>query len=229
MICRLDALRHQLSVLNALIPPMSNQITHILTRRSCDALQPVRSILSQFRAMSNKRTPTEPSYFVPSILRPVRNFFGSVSNDGPGEPLKDDFMRPCATEIFESVCHRQVTSYMLQADGCLILFLRRYIYYLTAMKKTEESLRRLKKGQKSTFSLFGGSNTGKDNDRRDEERTRTQMILDVNAFSKDAESLGVDVLASDVFQSLHTMVHTDLIDGKSQWNLIGSCPSGIYV
>ncbi|KIM75524.1 hypothetical protein PILCRDRAFT_827237 [Piloderma croceum F 1598] len=188
-----DALRHQLSVLNALIPPMSNQITHILTRRSCDALQPVRSILSQFRAMSNKRTPTEPSYFVPSILRPVRNFFGSASNDGPGEPLKNDFMRPCATEIFESVCHR-------------------YIYYLTAMKKTEESLRRLKKGQKSTFSLFGGSNTAKDNDRRDEERTRTQMILDVNAFSKDAESLGVDVLASDVFQSLHTMVHADLID-----------------
>jgi hypothetical protein len=87
------------------------------------------------------------------------------------------------------------------------------------MKKTEESLRRLKKGQKSTFSLFGGSNTVKDNDRRDEERTRTQMILDVNAFSKDAESLGVDVLASDVFQSLHAMVHADLIDGKSSWNL----------
>jgi len=179
--------------------------------------------------MSNKRTPTEPSYFVPSILRPVRNFFGSASNDGPGELLKDDFIRPCATEIFESVCHRQVTSYELQADLCLILFHRRYIYYLTAMKKTEESLRRLKKGQKSTFSLFGGSNTAKDNDRRDEERTRTQMILDVNAFSKDAESLGVDVLASDVFQSLHTMVHADLIDGKSPWNLIGSCLSGIYV
>lgn len=81
------------------------------------------------------------------------------------------------------------------------------------MKKTEESLRRLKKGQKSTFSLFGGPSTAKDNDRRDEERTRTQMILDVNAFSKDAESLGVDVLASDVFQALHAMVHADLIDG----------------
>jgi hypothetical protein len=38
------------------------------------------------------------------------------------------------------------------------------------------------------------------------------MILDVNAFSQDAESLGVDVLASDVFQSLHAMVHADLID-----------------
>jgi hypothetical protein len=82
------------------------------------------------------------------------------------------------------------------------------------MRKTEESLRRLKKGQKSTFSLFGGPNTAKDNDRRDEERTRTQMILDVNAFSQDAQSLGIDVLASDVFKSLHTMAHADLIDGK---------------
>jgi len=80
------------------------------------------------------------------------------------------------------------------------------------MKKTEESLRRLKKGQKSTFSLFGSSNTGKDSDHRDEERTRTQMILDINSFSQDAESLGVDVLASDVFKSLHTMVHADLVE-----------------
>src|ERR1700729_3798066 len=107
MIRLLDALQHQLSLLDSLVPEMSTQITNILTRRSCDALQPVRSILSQFRAMSNKRTPTEASYFIPSILRPVRNFFGGASNDGgPGERLKGDFMRPCATEVFESVCHR---------------------------------------------------------------------------------------------------------------------------
>lgn len=86
------------------------------------------------------------------------------------------------------------------------------------MKKTEESLRRLKKGQKATFSLFGGSNTAKDTDHRDEERTRTQMILDVNAFSKDAESLEVDVLASEAFQILHALVHADLIEGKEFTN-----------
>lgn len=82
------------------------------------------------------------------------------------------------------------------------------------MKKAEESIRRLRKGQRSTFSLFGSSSNTNDTDRRDEERTRTQMILDVNAFAKDAESLGVNVLASEVFQSLHTLAHADLIDGK---------------
>lgn len=41
------------------------------------------------------------------------------------------------------------------------------------------------------------------------------MILDVNAFSQDAQSLGIDVLASEVFNSLHAMVHADLIEGES--------------
>jgi len=38
------------------------------------------------------------------------------------------------------------------------------------------------------------------------------MILDVNAFAKDAESLGVDVLGNEVFQALNALVHADLID-----------------
>ena len=84
------------------------------------------------------------------------------------------------------------------------------------MKKSEEALRRLKKGQKSTFTLFGGSNMPSNGDRRDEERTRSQMILDVNAFSQDAQSLGIDVLSSEVFNSLHAMVHADLIEGELQ-------------
>lgn len=82
------------------------------------------------------------------------------------------------------------------------------------MKKTEESLRRLKKGKKPAFSLFGGTNAGKDDESRDEERIRTQMIIDVNAFGKDAESLGVDVLACEAFNALNDMVHTNLADGE---------------
>ena len=86
------------------------------------------------------------------------------------------------------------------------------MYYLTAMKKTEESLRRLKKGKKSTFSLFGASHAGRDEEGREEERIRTQMILDVEAFGKDAESLGVNVVASDAFEALNDMVHANPVD-----------------
>ncbi|KAJ6501254.1 hypothetical protein C8R47DRAFT_261110 [Mycena vitilis] len=54
-----------------LLHPMSSHTVAILTKRCCDALLPVRSISSQFRAMSNKQMPKEPSYFVSSILRPT--------------------------------------------------------------------------------------------------------------------------------------------------------------
>lgn len=81
------------------------------------------------------------------------------------------------------------------------------------MRKTEESLRRLKKGKKSTYSLFG--NSTKDDDGRDEERIQTQMILDVEAFGKDAESLGVNLANSEAFKSLNDMVHSSIGDSMS--------------
>lgn len=98
--------------------------------------------------------------------------------------------------------------------------LRRYVYYLSAMKKTEESLRRLKKGKKATFSLFGTSNPGKDDEGRDEERIRTQMIHDVDAFGKDAQSLGVELDSSESYQALKDMVYA--IEGvlSVRWNTI---------
>jgi conserved oligomeric Golgi complex subunit 2 len=189
-----DALRTVLQNLTALIPPLSSQIINILTRRASDALQPVRSMPVQFRAMSNKRPPSEPSFFVPGLLRPVRVFFGVESGGGSGASLREELMRPYAEEVFEAV-------------------VQKYIFYVTAMRKKEESLRKLKKGKKPAFSLFGGA--PKEDDGRDEERIRQQMVLDVEAFGKDAEALGVDVQGSINFKSLHEMAIAPLNDGES--------------
>ncbi|KAF8210325.1 COG complex component [Mycena galopus ATCC 62051] len=188
-----DALQQSLATLTATTLSMSSHIVAILTKRCCDALLPVRSISSQFRAMSNKQMPKEPSYFVSSILRPVKTFFGIGVGQGPGASLKEHFLESYATDIFEAVAQK-------------------YVYHLTGMKKTEDSLRRLKKGKKSTFSLFGGG-AAKDDDGKDEERIRMQMILDVEAFGKDGQLLGVSLDQSDSFQSLTEMVHAvDLPD-----------------
>lgn len=84
-----------------------------------------------------------------------------------------------------------------------ILMVPRYISYLTAMRKTEESLRKLKKGKKATFSLFGSV---KDDDGRDEERIRTQMMLDVEAFGKEAQSLGIDLTSNEHYESLKNII-----------------------
>jgi hypothetical protein len=74
------------------------------------------------------------------------------------------------------------------------------------MKKTEESLRRLKKGRQSTFSLFGSGSPSSAGNEGDEERIRVQMILDVELFGKDGQSLGVNLDASEGFKALNEMV-----------------------
>lgn len=89
----------------------------------------------------------------------------------------------------------------------------RYVQYLASWKKTEESLRRFQRGQKTTFSLFGSARTTKDDKSRDDERIRTQMTLDVDAFGKDAESLGVNVREVQSYASLLDMVNTSLTEG----------------
>ena len=197
----IDALRTILQSLSALIPPLSSQIVSILTRRASDALQPVRSMPLQFRAMSNKRPPSEPSFFVVGVLRPVRAFFGIESGTGPGASLKEELMQSFAEEAFEAV-------------------VQKYITYVTAMRKKEESLRKLKKGKKTPFSLFGGG--PKEDDGRDEERIRQQMVLDVEAFGKDAETLGVDVQGSEGFKSLLEMAIAPLNDGELGKYLLNS-------
>lgn len=89
----------------------------------------------------------------------------------------------------------------------------RYIHFLSAMKKTEESLRRLKKNKKTSYSLFGSSSSRDDDGRADEEKIRVQMVLDVEAFGKDAESLGVSVQQSETFKILREMAGSTLTDG----------------
>jgi hypothetical protein len=105
-----DTLRQSLAALTAVTLPMSSHIVAILTKRCCDALLPVRSISSQFRAMSNKQMPKEPSYFVASILRPVKVFFGIGVGQGPGASLREHFLESYATDIFEAVTQRSASS-----------------------------------------------------------------------------------------------------------------------
>lgn len=189
-----DGLRQALSGLSSLVPSLSSQIIAILSRRACEALLSMRSIPSQFRAMSSsRRIPTEPSYFVSMIFKPVKTFFGLDSQEGPGQLLRDEFMQAYVEEIFDIVAQR-------------------YIHFLSAMRKTEESLRRLRKGKKSAFSLFGGPTAKEDDGRADEEKIRAQMMLDVAAFGKDADLLGVEVQRSQTFKVLEEMAGASFTD-----------------
>ena len=100
------ALREQLNALGFIAGQVTKQVVQLLSRRACDSLLPVRSIPSQFRAMSSKRMPTEPSYFVPLVLRPVKAFFGIGSSNVPGDRVREGLLKESATEVFDSVCQR---------------------------------------------------------------------------------------------------------------------------
>ena len=56
--------------------------------------------------MSSKRMPTEPSYFIPLILRSVKAFFGIGSSSIAGDRLRESLLKTSATEVFDSVCQK---------------------------------------------------------------------------------------------------------------------------
>lgn len=80
---------------------------------------------------------------------------------------------------------------------------RRYAAILSTQKKTEDSLRWLKKGRQG-LSFFGraASSAPADDGPSDDERVKAQMQMDVEALASDAVALGVEVDASEAFQAL---------------------------
>lgn len=162
------------------------QIVNILSKRCSEPLRLVRSGASQVRATSKTKTtsaPTEPSYFVPNILRPARAFF-----DAPGKVLPPAARQQLAVELFEDLAVR-------------------YEAAVSKMKKDDDALRRLKRG-KAGFNLFGSRSTTTDDaaNTSDGEKVRQQMQVDVETFASDAKSLGVDIEASSGLRALRKVI-----------------------
>ncbi|GAA98396.1 hypothetical protein E5Q_05082 [Mixia osmundae IAM 14324] len=135
-----DTLEASLSDLTAIAPPLMLQVVSILAKRTSEPLRLVRSVASQVRASS--KLSTEASYFVANILQPLRDFLR-----GPGRTLDAVSQQQVAQDVVDDVAAK-------------------YAGVLETMKKTEDSLKRLKKGRQG-FSLFSGG--GKASDGMDEE------------------------------------------------------------
>ncbi|TBU31115.1 hypothetical protein BD311DRAFT_804885 [Dichomitus squalens] len=91
------------------------RITLILSRSGCDALLPMRSIPSQFRA-STKKTTSEPCYFV-SLISKHTNAFGVETVDGPGAALKEVLLKPVAKDVFELVAQQYMDCLAVRQRG----------------------------------------------------------------------------------------------------------------
>ncbi|GAA5906257.1 uncharacterized protein JCM6883_005490 [Sporobolomyces salmoneus] len=172
-----EVMRESLTALTSIIPSLSSQITTILVKRCAEHLKLVRSVASQVRA-STRKTSTEPSYFVHNILKELRAYL-----NGPARVVEEELRVRWATTVVDDIAGR-------------------YAAILSTQKKTEDSLRWLKKGRQG-LSFFGraASSTPEDGS-TDDDRVKMQMQLDVETLGSDAKELGVDVDGSEAFAGL---------------------------
>ncbi|BGP06652.1 hypothetical protein JCM10049v2_002476 [Rhodotorula toruloides] len=188
-----DIMRDSLSSVTAIVPSLSSQITTILIKRCAEHLKLVRSVASQVRA-STRKGPSEPSYFVHNILKEVRAYLG-----GPGRVVEVELRRRLATVVVEDIAGR-------------------YTSILSTQKKTEDSLRWLKKGRQglSFFGRAATASTGAEDGSSDDDRVKMQMQLDVETLAKDAEELGVDVEGCEAFRTLRRAAAGEVKDEEGK-------------
>ncbi|RUS25433.1 hypothetical protein BC938DRAFT_472183, partial [Jimgerdemannia flammicorona] len=146
------------------LPDLHRKTTTILTRRCLDTLKLVRTITSQYH-YTNRPPPRDHSPFVPAILRP---FVAFVEQNG--EYLRERRIVEFATVVAEAVTTRY----------CAIVQ-----EMLSALKRTEESLKRLK--SRRGAQVVGGGEKALS----DEDKIRLQCLLDVSKFGSEERRLTV--------------------------------------
>ncbi|GAA5872300.1 hypothetical protein JCM8547_004805 [Rhodosporidiobolus lusitaniae] len=189
-----DVLRASLDALTSLTPSLSSQLATILVKRCAEHLKLVRSVASQVRASTRRQgQEREASYFVGNILKELRSFLG-----GPGRVVEESVRVRWAETVVEEVAAR-------------------YAAILSTQKKTEDSLRWLKKGRQGLSFFSRGSSASNDQQQpgeSDDDRVKMQMQLDVETLAKDAEGLGVEVGRMEAFERLRRATRGEEQEGK---------------
>ncbi|CAG8537381.1 3406_t:CDS:10, partial [Cetraspora pellucida] len=183
-----------LSSMHSDLPDLSQNIATILTKRCTETLSKhIRSVITQFRG-SNTKPPTEASYFVPHIIKPLVTFCKVNS-----QLLSDKRRNECNSIVADAVANRYYT----------IVF-----EHLTTLKKTEESskiMKRLKKGKSTRSSFFSGNSNGDVGEESgalmsDEDKIRLQILLDVKQFGKELTNIGLNPLEIKGYTELYKVV-----------------------
>lgn len=172
-------MRSSLASTTSIIPSLSSQVTNILIKRCAERLRFIRSVGSSARAA--RTMPSAPSYFVADILKDLRSFL-----DGPARIVSAPMRQVWATAVADEIASR-------------------YAGILLNIQKTEDSLRKIKKGRQG-FSLFGRSSAAAQTDpagtSEEDAKVKRQMQLDVDRLAAEAEAAGVSVQESKAFAEL---------------------------
>nr|CAG8566890.1 6596_t:CDS:10 [Entrophospora candida] len=174
------------SSLNSMEPDLSNisqKVSLILIKRCTENLKQRVLSITTFYRQPNAKPPTEPSYFVPHIMKPL-TIFCNANKSILSEKRKKEWNA--------IIC-----------DGVAVRYYNIVFEHLTILKKTEESskiMKRVKKGK--TTRSFASSLMGIANENAmssddsltmsDEDKIRLQILLDVKQFGKELSNFGIN-------------------------------------
>lgn len=137
------------------VPQINSCITKKITTECMETLKLVKSITNHYRHTS-KEAPKEASYFIPNLFKPLHHFI--EQNQAWTEP-----------EIQLDWTHVVVKDVMIQYTTTVEEL-------LNSMKKSEESMSKLKNGNKKV---------GSENGLSDDDKIRLQIYLDVKRLGEE--------------------------------------------
>jgi len=179
-----EVLKASLDKIVGLGPQLTTEIRTTLVKRSSEKLRFIRSVGSSARA--SKTIPTEASYFMSDILKDVEVYLEKY-----GKHLGDEVRRELVSGIIDELSGK-------------------YLAILINVQRSEDSLRKLKKG-KHGFSIFNRNSTPDSNKSEplvedDDLKVKVQLKLDVQRLELDSIRLGADLSASKSFLELKQTV-----------------------
>jgi len=162
----LGAVQHRTAEIAALGAPLTNGVAKVLADRCVQVLKQLRGITATYRA-TRRPMPTRPSHYVASVLTALRQFLGSGEAAGLSAGVRGELVAQCAEAVS--------LAYAEMVDDLLV-----------TVRKTEDSLKRLKKGRSAKP---GATPDAASDAASDQEKICMQLFLDVQEYGRELRGL----------------------------------------
>eukprot|EP00842_Homolaphlyctis_polyrhiza_P004085 jgi/Hompol1/4678/HPOL_000800-RA len=169
-----DTILSTIDEIEAIGPQLSTRIVSYFANKCSEPLKAgLKSIPGLYR-YTNKEPPSKPSYFIPSLFKPLKNFIQDNYTQ-IGSRLADEWQQAVAKAVTQQ-------------------FLENVREILAGIKTIEESLKRLTRSKKTQSTTDEGMS--------DNDKMRLQIHLDVEQYGKELSQLGVTTVSNIEFIEL---------------------------
>ena len=143
-----------------------------MVEKSLDGIKAVNDIPRQYRR-TNRAEPKEPSTYVASLIKPSTEYYNSTKDTSNWIAI-----------IFEQIANQYAKRITEVLEGLIQIFPKTYLILISASRKMEASLEKLKQMRKTKA-------TEKNDKMSDDDKIRLQIKIDVEHFGTKFIELGV--------------------------------------